>query len=373
MTGLMKKILAILAAAALGITDVSAETVTRKEALRIARMFFNEAHHQVMGEPKLIYTGKKLTTDRLFNPFYVFNLPKGGFVIVSGENKAYPILGYSLKSNFDPEKMTPGEKALLRGYALDIERIRYDSEVPYEAIEAWQNLPRYIAGVLDARSLNNDIVISEQDAKEISSNIVTTGRDEDLASDLYTPSQWQELIAAEYQRSGNVVMGFVDGLSLQPGVIHGKTGDYFRISFGEPADRLMRLNATEILSGGQVAELEHYPEVEMQEEDESPFELHESFLAETRAAQESREREYERRLHPDEPVLSSLGAGHFRIYSPSDIKAVRIYNLQGSMVIRQTYGHSDTAWLDLSALPSGFYFAGVECDNGAYHGFKLWR
>ena len=79
---------------------VHAETVTQKEARMLAEKFFNTAFGEVTKEPKLIWNGRQLTTDRLFSPFYVFNHDKGAYVIISGENKAYPILGYSLKRCF---------------------------------------------------------------------------------------------------------------------------------------------------------------------------------------------------------------------------------------------------------------------------------
>lgn len=126
------------------ITHGKAETVSQKEASRIAEKFFNAAAGQVMAKPKLVYNGKRLTTDRLFSPFYVYNHPKGGFVIIAAENKAMPILGYSLKSNFDPEHVDALQQKLLSEYARDIEYIRYDSRIPFEAIEAWGNIAENI-------------------------------------------------------------------------------------------------------------------------------------------------------------------------------------------------------------------------------------
>ena len=328
-------------------TPVLAETVSKKQTEQVARMFFNEAHHRVMGEPKLVYTGKKLTTDRLFHPFHVYNFPSGGFVIVSVENKAFPILGYSLKTNFDPEQLTKGEKSLLREYAADIERIRYDSDIPYGAIEAWGNLPEYISG--------------------------TTDRADELSSDIFSPDQWQTLIDEELSKRGEVVIGIADGGDVRPAIVSARKGDYYNIRFESPGDWLMRLHATEILSAGQVAELDEAPVVEQLVAEDDPFEFYDSFIEETDRERAQRERMFETRLHPEQPVLSALGGGHFQIWFPQRIRLLRLYNLNGSMVIRQTYGETDTASLDMSALPRGFYFATVEGDNGESYGFKLWR
>ena len=86
-------LLTVLALAA----GVQAETVTQKQAKAVAQQFFNKAFGRTMPQPKYVYNGRRLTTQRLFVPFYVFTLPTQGYVIVSAENKAFPILGYSLR------------------------------------------------------------------------------------------------------------------------------------------------------------------------------------------------------------------------------------------------------------------------------------
>lgn len=131
------------------LNQVKAETVSWKEASKIAEMFFNAVSRQVLSKPNLVFNGKVFTTDQLFSPFYVYNHPKGGFVIISAENKAMPILGYSLKSKFDPESLDSISRQLLADYARDIEYIRYDGRMPYEAIEAWTDLPHYINSSLN--------------------------------------------------------------------------------------------------------------------------------------------------------------------------------------------------------------------------------
>lgn len=132
-----------------------AETVKWKEASRIAETFFNAAHGQVMATPKLVYNGKRLTTNNLFTPFYVFNHPSGGFVIIAADNKAMPILGYSLKSSFSPDKLSAEKKSMLTDYAREIEYIRYDSRIPVEAIEAWGDISGSIYDALNRYMRDN--------------------------------------------------------------------------------------------------------------------------------------------------------------------------------------------------------------------------
>ncbi len=132
--------IALILSLVFGFTLSYAETVSQKEAARIAEKFFNAAARQVMAKPKLVFNGKRFTTNRLFTPYYVYNHPAGGSVIISAENKAMPILGYSLKSNFSPDHIDEERTKLLSDYARDIEYIRYDSRMPNEAIEAWGDI-----------------------------------------------------------------------------------------------------------------------------------------------------------------------------------------------------------------------------------------
>lgn len=353
--------------------EMRGETVSQKEAARMAQTFFNAANGQVMGKPNLVYNGKKLTTDRLFSPFYIYNLPKGGFVIISAENKAMPILGYSLNDNFNPESMGDATKALLTEYARDIEYIRYDSRVPEEAIAAWNDFNGYVGNLLTARYDATDPDISLEEAAEIVSNIETSGRIDELSSDIFTPRQWQDLIEDELRTSKTVALGIVGDRELLPAIVHGRKGDYFRIVLDDRNDWLIRLMATEFLSDGQVAELGNVPAVEETVEEDEPFLLYEDFVAETRAEEERKAAALEERLLPTEPIVRSVGGGHFEIMLPEDVVMVRVYSLQGAQVETRTYKDTNTAVISLDGDPNGFYFALLNGKSGKPYGIKLWK
>lgn len=125
-----------------------AETIGQKEAKSMAQKFFNESRNYVTPPVTYVYNGKDLTTQRLFTPFYVFNSPAGGFVVVSAENKAFPILAYSLKENFSKDRMTPMVRDILTDFSRDIEMIRYDSRIPSDAIEQWATYPEVVFDML---------------------------------------------------------------------------------------------------------------------------------------------------------------------------------------------------------------------------------
>ncbi|MBD5356634.1 MAG: hypothetical protein HDR88_06480 [Bacteroides sp.] len=353
--------------------NLHAETVSQKEASRIAQTFFNAANGEVMGKPNLVYNGKKLTTDRLFSPFYVYNLPKGGFVIISAENKAMPILGYSLKDNFDPETMGEKTKALLTEYARDIEYIRYDSRIPEEAVAAWSDINGYIGSVLTAVYDVTDPAFSMEDAREQIENVENSGRWEDYASDIFTPSQWRDIINDEFKSAKSVALGIVGESKVYPVIVHGHKGDYYRIELDGRNDWLMRLMATEFMSAGQVAALGTPIEQEFIEEEEEPFLLYNDFIAETRAEEENRLRKFEERLIPTEPIVRSVGGGHFEIQLPEPVVLARTYNLDGMMVRRQTFRNTQVASISLDGNPNGFYFVILNGESGKPYGIKLYK
>lgn len=132
-----------------------AETIGLKEAKSMARKFFNEAKGYVTPPVDYVYNGKDLTTHRLFTPFYVFNSPTGGFVVISAENKAFPILGFSLNSDFRKDKMADMSKEVLKDFSRDIELIRYDSRIPSEAIEEWRAYPEVVFNILKGNENGN--------------------------------------------------------------------------------------------------------------------------------------------------------------------------------------------------------------------------
>lgn len=144
-----------------------AETVGQKEAKAMAQKFFNESINLVTPPVTYVYNGKDLTTQRLFTPFYVFNSPSGGFVIVSAENKAFPILGYSLSGKFDKNKVTPMVQSILSDFSRDIEMIRYDSRIPSDAIEQWSTYPEVVFDMLKNPENDDYYAASFDDAEAV--------------------------------------------------------------------------------------------------------------------------------------------------------------------------------------------------------------
>lgn len=350
-----------------------AESVSRRDAQSIASEFFNEAFGQVMAQPKFVYNGKRLAMDRLFTPFYVFNNPAGGFVIVAADNKAMPILGYSLIDSFIPDAIGPGMRALLAGYAREIEYIRLDDRVPEEAIAAWRDLPGYISQVLKTPAALSDFRYSPQASRNEVHALSESYDAGAYSSEIYTPSQWQEAIGEELDGSGSVAIGFPTAKDFPTAVVYGRKGPYFRIDLDGRNNAYYRLNATEFISAPQLAMLGNPREEEAVMEEEAPFAFHDAFIAEQAEQKRARQRCLDETLVPSEPVVRSIGAGHFDILFPTGINLAQVYSLSGARIKAFTYPDVPDVHLDISVAPAGFYFVLASDREGNSYGLKLVR
>lgn len=350
-----------------------AETISQKQAQQLAHLFFNEAAGKVTAPPKLVYNGRRLTTGRLFNPFYVYNTSLGGFVIISAENKAYPILGFSLKDSFDPEKLGEAEKALLTSYAMEIEMVRYDTQPVEGAIKAWGDYGTYVHNILTSRYIATDPVISVEEAYKAIDNAME--RDEAIYSDIYTPSQWREMITDEVNLKLSAPVAFFMNRDIYPGVVYGYQGDYFRIEMSQRNSWLMRLNATEVIPSNMVSVVFNPIQLPLEFDEEIPFADHDLFLAEVEDIETKRNEKssIDIPMIEDEPFIKANGGGSFEIFLPENITMARVYNLAGALLRQSTYNDTQKAFIDLSSEPSGFYFVNIIGESGRPYGLKLYR
>jgi hypothetical protein len=354
-------------------TFAHAETVSQKQAAAIAETFFNASKGMKMAPPKMAYNGRPLTTNRLFAPFYVYNHPTGGFVIISAENKAYPILAYNLKENFDIGKIDEGTKALLTLYALHIENIRYDSRIPDNAIRAWEDISHEIHSILSAQYDLTDVIDSWENTTAEIDNVWDRADADQLFSDIYTPDQWAEMINTQLSQERNVTMGVIYKDDLIPMVMHGRKGEYYRLNFGQRSTTLFRLFPTEFLSVGEVALLTNPTYIAYEEPSEAPFSFYNQFIEEQQETAKARQSAIEERLNPTAPVVEWEGSGHFRVTMPDNVAMARIYNVAGALFQEQYFRETTVANLDILNAPSGFYFALLITEAGVPYSVKLYR
>lgn len=354
---------------------VHAETISQKQAKKIAEQFFNAAYGMKMTPPEYVYNGKALSTGRFMTPFYLYNHPSGGFVIISADNKAFPILAFDLEYKFDKNKIGPQMLGLLTLYTRHIEHIRYDSQIPYDAIEAWKNLPLYIHNVLNADGQVNEIIMEEDDVRMALDNVINGDESWEVSqsSVTYTPKQWASLIDEELTSSSSVAVGLIEADVVTHVVANGKKGNMYRLTLDGRNSGWYRLMPTEIINFGQIASLS---KIEPTEEDVIPepvFTFYESFVAETRAKQLAEQAAIENKLTPTEPVVRRLGGGHFMINIPENIALVRVYSLGGQTMWHSTYSNTSIAAINLASSPVGFYFAVLWGESGKHYGVKIFR
>lgn len=368
----MKKLLIILTAL-FCFAGAKAETVSQKQAQQLAQLFFNEATGRVTAPPKLIYNGRRLTTNRLFTPFYVYNSPLGGFVIISAENKAYPILGFSLKENFDPETLGETETALLKSYALEIEFVRYDSEPIEETVKAWQEYDSYVFNLLHAPYIATDPDITVAETEIAIENAIE--KETAIYSDIYTPEQWEDLIKDELKVRISVPMALIGDNRIYPMTVYGLQGNYFRIEMDRRNGWLMRLNATDVISANMVTTLTTYVEEEEPAEEEPAFAVHDEFLDEVASIEAKRGSEpmTDGISISEEPSIRAHGGAHYEITLPENGALALVYNISGSLLNRIKTGDTQKVNIDISAEPSGFYFVTVIGESGEPYGFKMVR
>lgn len=350
----------------------AAETVSQKEASQLARTFFDAMRGELTAPPKMVYSGKDLTTDRLFSPFYVYESPSGGFVVIAADNKAFPVLAYSPAQRF-PGKEAPGMRALLAQYARDIERVRYDGTVPVEAIKAWNGYNLYVHALLTAQYNATDPSFGIEEAAERIESAFDLADTEAMTADLFTPWQWQEAINQDLDRYGSIAVGLMAGRDEVPAIVHGRKGDMYRIEIDGRNDWLVRLAATETVSPAQIADFAHAAPRYEPVPEETPFALYDDFVAQTRAEAEERERLLTEITEPSSPRIHAEGGGHFTVTLPAPALTVQVYSLDGSLVDLRTVRSQTTVPIDLDREAPGFYIANFITADGRKFGIKLYK
>ena len=118
----MRKFLLILGLIAM-MTPSQAAPVTVEQARNEAASFV--ANRQGAGRSlKLAASEKRLTSAVDMGLYYVFNIGQdGGFVIVSGDDRTVPILGYSDEGRFDAARVPANLQAWLDSYAAQMQEL----------------------------------------------------------------------------------------------------------------------------------------------------------------------------------------------------------------------------------------------------------
>ena len=120
----MKK-LYVFVLSVIAVLAANAEPVSRSEALQKARQFmpgkqFNA--NQASSRSKRVMADKE--------PFYIFNAEEGGFVVISGDDRTVPVIGYSEKGQLLQDDMPDNLRNWLDGYAEQLQAIENGEATP---------------------------------------------------------------------------------------------------------------------------------------------------------------------------------------------------------------------------------------------------
>ncbi|MBR6980847.1 MAG: leucine-rich repeat protein [Prevotella sp.] len=120
----MRKYIILIAAMALLIAqEMPAQPINSAKALQNARDFLQAKGINI--KSKSIRRAPSTKDTEELSPYYVFNLGDNeGFVIASGDDRAYPVLGYSDKGCLDLDNLPDNVKYWLDGYKLRIEALK---------------------------------------------------------------------------------------------------------------------------------------------------------------------------------------------------------------------------------------------------------
>lgn len=109
----------------------SAEIVSRQRAAEYAALRFG-------CQPEFVWDGTSSSAET--PSFYVFNSPRGGWVIISAEDAGEPLIGYSNSGAFKVEGMPVNMKSWLDSRRLEVKEIRKSGFKQNPAMrERWEN------------------------------------------------------------------------------------------------------------------------------------------------------------------------------------------------------------------------------------------
>ena len=126
----MRKLSLILIVFILSSTYINSKSRTSEEAYQIAKSHLNKksnSSRKIISSTELqpVFLAKNINSSEIDAPYYIYNIGvNGGFVIVSGDDRAKTILGYANTGSFNSKFIPDGVKYWLDGYANEIKSLK---------------------------------------------------------------------------------------------------------------------------------------------------------------------------------------------------------------------------------------------------------
>ena len=107
--------------------ELIGNNIDQRTATIVAQNYFNFISNGQVANLNLSFTKKLDDGSPLYFAFN--NLNNQGFIIISGDNAAIPILAYALNGNFNAENMHSSIESWLQTYVLELEYIKKNNIV----------------------------------------------------------------------------------------------------------------------------------------------------------------------------------------------------------------------------------------------------
>ncbi len=134
----MKKLFTLVLISVLALGTLIANPVSKEKAQQVAENYYKYYAPENITDYTVINTftsNHKGTTT-----YYTFVFKAGGFVMVSADDAAKPILGYSHESSFDPNNINPAAKEWFASYDKEIQYIVEQKADNSETVKEWNKI-----------------------------------------------------------------------------------------------------------------------------------------------------------------------------------------------------------------------------------------
>src|SRR5574344_294651 len=168
----MKKLITLMAAMLLT-CSVQAQQVTLENARTEAASFFTSHGMSIAGGVKLsaraARRAQSTTTGTSTDAaYYIFNgAGDKGFVVISGDDRTEPVLGYSTTDTYDAASIPPNMQAFLDGYAAQIAQMDASSAAAMRRVKKHAAIEPLLQTKWNQTSPYNDLCPMDGDARSI--------------------------------------------------------------------------------------------------------------------------------------------------------------------------------------------------------------
>ncbi|MBU0488473.1 MAG: C10 family peptidase [Bacteroidetes bacterium] len=137
---MMRKALTLILGIALLAGNISGKPVSEFHAAQIATNFFHSQYFNVFGHKSdAVINSTSIKQAKGVPVHFIFTFSQGGFIIVSGDDRIFPILGYSFEDPINPDQLPAGLNDWL-GLADEIIQKIQESDNTEGYQEVWERI-----------------------------------------------------------------------------------------------------------------------------------------------------------------------------------------------------------------------------------------